>query len=187
MVNIYAVQLQDLLPESLKQDLDTAAIAEAITQELQSISSETIRCVLLSRIDEFSEQVLDLLAWHFHVDFYDTSLEVAQKRELVKNSLPWHKRKGTPAAVEELITAVFGDGRVEEWFEYEGQPYYFRVLTNNSAVTNEQAAEFTRALESVKNARSWLEAIIFVIGDEMELYLGGALHMGEYMTVKQVV
>lgn len=185
MVNIYAVQLQDLLPESLKQDPDIVGIAEAITQELQAISQETIKCVLLSRINDLSEPVLDGLAWHFHVDFYDTSLGVTQKRELVKNSLPWHKRKGTPAVIEELVTSVFSESKVQEWFQYEGQPYHFRVVFvpsnvhsalkgfthqqlsqyTHQQITNEEQhdtliAEVTKAINSVKNVRSVFDGFI---------------------------
>ncbi|MBO8136811.1 MAG: phage tail protein I [Desulfotomaculum sp.] len=186
MTDIYNISLLDILPESLIKDPDVKALAQAIDPELQAISSVIVECILLTRIDELPEEVVDVLALQFHVDFYEPDLPLKQKRELVKNSISWHKRKGTPSAVEELVTAIFGDGEVQEWFEYGGQPYHFKVLTNNSAATTTDVQRFERAVESVKNARSILEAVEITVTDEMELYLGGVVHVGEYYEVRQV-
>ncbi|GIO09679.1 hypothetical protein J31TS6_57070 [Brevibacillus reuszeri] len=186
MIDIFNVSILDILPESLKQDPDIVAIAEALTPELQETSRTIKETSIMSRIDEQPEEVIDLLAWQFHVDFYDPDLPLETRRELVKNSLPWHRRKGTPAAVEELITTVFGDGRVEEWFEYGGDPGYFKVITNNRSVTTDQAFLFIRALNSVKNTRSWLEKIEISQVEDHNLYFAGILHMGDKITVRQV-
>jgi phage tail P2-like protein len=187
MTDIYNVDLLDILPESLKQDPQVQAMCAAITPQLQAVSNAIIECVLLPRIDELPREVLDLLAWHLHVDFYNASYPVETKRQLVKNSLAWHKRKGTPSAVEELITAVFGDGEVEEWFEYGGQPYHFKVLTTNTSATTTDVQRFTRAVESVKNARSVLEAVEITATDELNLYFGNAVHIADYQEIRQVV
>lgn len=95
--------------------------------------------------------------------------------------------KGTPSAVEELISTLFDEGRVEEWFEYGGEPYTFRVVTNNSSVTQDRAMEFIKALNSVKNARSWLDRVIITQMEDMQLYFAGIVHTGDNLTIRQVV
>lgn len=187
MTDIYSVSLLDLLPQSLKQDPEVCAIAQALDPEFQEISATIVQTMVLHNVDNLPEDVLGLLAWQFHVDFYDPGLDIDQKRALVKSAIRRHRMKGTPAAVEELMQQVFGDGTVEEWFEYDGQPYHFRVVTNNMAVTNEQAELFVRALKSVTRQTAVLDTIIITMGDQMNLYLGGVLHTGDYLTVKQVV
>ncbi|PCK69941.1 hypothetical protein PL1_2883 [Paenibacillus larvae subsp. larvae B-3650] len=137
-------------------------------------------------MDELTDSEANELAYQFHVDFYDPSLPIEKKRELVKKSIPFHRRKGTPSAVEELISIIFGEGRVEEWFEYGGKPFHFRVLTNNPEVTQDKAIEFYRAVESVKRLSAHLERVILYQAEEMSLYMGCALHVGEKMTVRQV-
>lgn len=187
MINIFNVNLLDIMPESLKNDPQVQALCGAITPEIQAISNEIPQCILLPRIDDLPGDVVDLLAWHFHVDFYDTALPIEIKRQLVKKSMLWHKRKGTPSAVEELISTLFDEGKVVEWFEYGGQPYYFKVVTNNESVTQERAAEFTKALESVKNKRSWLEKVEITQSEKMNLYLAGVVHVGDFETIRQVI
>jgi phage tail P2-like protein len=186
MPDIYNVSLVDILPESLKSDPQVVAMAEAITPEIQDISEAISLIVLLATLDQQPEEVVDLLAWQYHVDFYDPALDLEIKRALVKNSFSWHRRKGTAAAVEELITTVFGEGRVVEWFEYGGEPYYFKVITNNTSVTTEQAFMFTRALNSVKNTRSWLEKVEISHVEDHSLFFAGILHMGDKITLRQV-
>ncbi|MCL6479553.1 MAG: phage tail protein I [Peptococcaceae bacterium] len=187
MIDIKNVRLVDLLPPNLIQDPTVKSAAEALDNELRAVAEAIQECVILAGIDDLSEEVLDILAWQLHVDFYEPDLPVETKRELVRNSIPWHRRKGTPAAVEELVVAVFGDGEVQEWFEYNGQPYHFKVLTTNTSATTTDVQRFTKTVESVKNARSVLEAVEITATDEMSLYLGGVVHIADYQEIRQVV
>ncbi|KEO84748.1 phage tail protein I [Tumebacillus flagellatus] len=186
MLDLKTVHLLDLVPPNIRDDPTVAAAAEAINGELQAVNSLIPLVSLMKTLDAQAEDVVDELAWQFHVDFYDPSLSIEQKRALVKNSISWHRRKGTPAAVEELIATLFGEGRVEEWFEYDGEPYTFRVITNNPAVTEEKALEFARAVNSVKNTRSRLDKVIVGDSKRMPLYIGFAVHIGEKLTIRQV-
>lgn len=187
MINIGDLKLVDLLPPSISSDPTVKAAAQALDNELKAVTHAVQEGLFLSRIDVLSEAVLDLLAWQFHVDFYESTLPVETKRQLVKQAIPWHRRKGTPAAVEELVTAVFGDGVVQEWFEYGGQPYNFKVITYNLAVTQQQANEFTRAVNAVKNTRSWLAGVEVTVNESMDLYLAGVVYQGDNLEIRQVV
>lgn len=187
MTNIRDIRLADILPPNIAKDPKVSAAAQALDSELQAVTAAIDQCLLLARIDELPEPVIDQLAWQFHVDFYEPDLPLEQKRALVKGALDWHKRKGTPAAVEELITALFDEGKVVEWWEYDGEPYKFKIVTHNTAVTNEKALEFIRALASVKNARSWLEKVEITLTDDVPLYLAGVVYMGDRLELRQVV
>jgi phage tail P2-like protein len=116
------------------------------------------RSIIYSGLDGVPESVLDLLAIELRTQYYDDTLPVETKRELVKGTLLWYTKAGTPKAVSELITAVFGEGHVEEWYEYGGEPYYFKILTN-AVMTPDMVEIFTELIRKVKNARSHLEAI----------------------------
>lgn len=185
MNDIYNISILDILPSNLKTDSKIVAAAKAIDIELQKTSDQIKEAILLARIDELSEEKLDLLAWQMHVDFYDTNYDVDKKRTLIKNTLIIHQTKGTPYAVEKLIESIFDEGFVEEWFEYGGEPFTFRVITNNSSVTNERAAEFIKALNSVKNIRSWLDRVIISQSEDLNVYFAGIVHIGDRITIKE--
>ncbi|MFS0838049.1 phage tail protein I [Paenibacillus sp. 1P03SA] len=186
MIELKHASLLDILPPNLKRDETVRAAALSLDGQLRQLSEEIGRLTFYDRLDKLTEEEADELAWQFHVDFYEPELPLEQKRELVRNAFRWHKRKGTPSAVEELVAALFGEGRVEEWFEYGGQPFRFRVITNNPEVTQERAREFYRAVESVKRLSARLERVILSQTEEMPLYVGGVFHMGEKMTIRQV-
>ena len=101
---------------------------------------------------------MDLLAVELDTQYYDTSLPIDSKRNLIKGTLVWYMSAGTPSAVEELVTAVFGEGEVKEWYEYGGDPYFFKIETN-AYLTPDINAQFAKMILRVKNARSHLEAI----------------------------
>lgn len=187
MIEIGEVKLIDLVPQNLRNDPKVKAAAESIDQQLKAVTELVDRTAIIHNIDTLSEQWLDQLAYQWHVDFYEPSLPIEQKRELVKNSLPWHKRKGTPSAVEELIRTIFYSGDVVEWWEYGADPGFFKVIITDPSATNERAHEFLAAVNSVKNVRSWLDVVEIKNVDDLPLYFGNVLHMGEYMTVEQVV
>ncbi len=187
MKDVTQIKFVDLLPESIKQDEQVIAAAKALDNELQTIIEATRKLAFLETLDEQPEEIVDELAWQRHVDFYKPDLPLEQKKALVKNSKIMHMRKGTPAAVEDLIAAVFGEGKVVEWFEYGGEPYHFKVVTNDYTLANERSEEFIKALNTVKNARSWLEKIEVTQVEEMNAYFAGILYLGDKLIIEQVV
>ncbi|MBB3132131.1 phage tail P2-like protein [Paenibacillus rhizosphaerae] len=184
MTDVRNMSLLDLLPTSIKYDPEVIAIAEALDEQVRVAVDEMYKLPLFSRLDELTDEEADELAWQFHVDFYDPTLPIEQKRELVKNAFKFHRRKGTPAAIEDLITILFGEGKVEEWFEYNGQPGRFRVITNNPAVTLERAQEFYRAIESVKRLSAHLEEVILSQTESLQLYFGTGMVVNEHIIIR---
>lgn len=126
--DLTSISLLDILPSNLLEDPQVSAAARALDAELQAVTRATAETLHLPRLDELPETVVDLLAWQWHVDFYEPlGLDIATKRRLVKESIAWHRTKGTPAAVEKMLKAVWGSAHIEEWFEYGGSPGCFRV------------------------------------------------------------
>lgn len=186
MINIYETSVLDLLPPNLRNDPDMIAASRAVDNEFLLIVNEVKKCILLPNLDILPSDVLDLLAWQMHVDFYDSALPIAVRRELIRNSIRWHKRKGTPSAVEELISTIFDSGQINEWFNYGGAPYTFQVITTNESVTTDRAEQFIRALNSVKNERSWLDKVIIQIGEMLDINFAGIVHTGDFITIEVI-
>lgn len=173
--DIYNVEWLDLIPPSISGDEQVQAISTAVTPQLQEVSQEIRECILLARIDKLPEPVIDLMAWQWHVDFYEPELTLDQKRALVKTAIDAHRHKGTAYAVELVVKAILNDGVVQEWFEYGGQPYYFRVIKINGQMPDADIyIRLKKAIDTVKNTRSWLEGISLQRGMTGTIYFGGA-------------
>ena len=161
---LQSLSLLDILPANLLEDKKVAAAAQALDAELQAVTKATVETMHLPRLDVLPEAVVDLLAWQWHVDFYEPlGMDIETKRKLVKESIAWHRIKGTPAAVEAVVSAAFDSSKVKEWYEYGGKPFYFKVITEDVTTDKVTLDNMRRAIDSVKNARSWLEKIEFLL------------------------
>lgn len=165
--------LLDILPQNLLRDEQIKAAAQALDAELQKITEATKEALLLPRLDELPEAVIDLLAWQWHVDFYEPTLGIGVKRRLVRESIAMHRIKGTKVAVELALRMTRHTGEVIEWFEYGGKPYYFRVSgIRADSVHPDGLRSLLRLIYEVKNERSWLENIDFVRPVRIGMYYG---------------
>lgn len=84
------------------------------------IIDDTGQVVFIPNIMSLTDSnLVDILAWQFHVDFYDNTRDLEFRKKLVQMSIAWHRTKGTVALVEEVIDTYFpGVGTLQEWFEY---------------------------------------------------------------------
>lgn len=170
------IKLQSIVPSSIGRDEQVKALCQAIDVKLQRVAAETELVLLLPRLNALPEEIIDELAWQYHVDFYDYSASLEKKRSLVRQAIAWHKRKGTPAAVEEVCTSVFKTAKVFENWEYGGEPYHFQVRLIEEAVPDEQVIDnLFRAIKETKNTRSWLDGLSFFRKLAIAIYTGGVM------------
>ena len=173
--DLQSASLLDILPPNLLADKKINAAARALDDELQKITAATRNVLLLPRLDELSEEVIDLLAWQWHVDFYEPSMSIETKRQLVRESIAWHRIKGTKAAVEKMTQTVFKGGVVTEWFEYGGEPYHFRIdVLNAPNMTEENRGRLLAVVNASKNTRSWLDELRFRREAQNDMYYASA-------------
>lgn len=171
MIKYEDAEVVSVLPPFLKENTDVQAISHAIKMGIKKLISFSKATALYANIDVLSEELLDLLAMELRTQYYDEGLDMETKRQLIKNTLIWYEKAGTPAAVGELVATVFGEGKVEEWFEYGGDPYLFRITTN-AALTPEMNTLFNQMVKQIKNARSHLESISITRTIRQPVYSG---------------
>ncbi|NTU28841.1 phage tail protein [Brevibacillus sp. HB1.1] len=182
MIDLTQVKLADIIPQNIRNDPNVAAIAAALDQELQAITSAIELLTPYVHIDQLTSEQVDELAWESHVDFYDTSLTIEQKRGLVRESSQWHRRKGTPWAVEQVVSIIFPGAKVAEWYEYGGDPYHFRVETEQAMTEETDLDRLFRIINATKRKSTWLENVTIKRNIEANLYFGGII--SEYKRIE---
>lgn len=150
-----------ILPENLKADAQIAALAKSLSAELAKILTDAQLTLHLPRLDSLPDNVLDHLAYQYHADFYSDDFSLDIKRNLIRETFFKHRIKGTAAAVEKILSAVMVNPVVEEYFEYSGAPYYFRIKTGGFLLELDNESRFLELINDAKNLRSWLEEITF--------------------------
>lgn len=167
------------LPTVLQNDPHMQALAAAIAAELEKLAREPRLAQIYTRIDELDETMLDALAADFKVDWWRPEATLEEKRNALKMSWYVHKHLGTKSAIETAVADYLGTGKVEEWFEYGGQPHHFRVASENNTaiITNYDA--FMSVLEVVQRRSSVLEHITALLHHTHALYIGTAMRVGK--------
>lgn len=196
MIKLTDARLTDALPKTLAEQPWVQALAEASRKMRRRVMAYADRTRLFCDIDEASEEALDALAVELQTPLYKNDYPLTVKRQIVKNSMLYYIRSGTRGAVEELLADIYQGADVEEWFEYGGEPNYFRVAIDISRTTVPVAemtpAELESWLYSVKRASSALESLSYMIrhaitiGCKVEAFLQsppecGTLECGTYL------
>lgn len=195
MIKLTDARLTDALPKTLAEQPWVQALAEASRKMRRRVMAYADRTRLFCDIEEASEEALDALAVELQTPLYKNDYPLTVKRQIVKNSMFYYIRSGTRGAVEELLADIYQGAEVEEWFEYGGEPNYFRVAIDISRTTVPVAemtpAELESWLYSVKRASSAPESLSYMIrhaitiGCKVEAFLQsppecGTLECGTY-------
>jgi len=168
-------RLIDNCTPSISYDRQVQAACFAFDPQCYEIIDETGQVIMIPSILSIDDSnLIDILAWQFHVDFYDSTKPLDFRRQLVQKSIQWHMTKGTPALVEEVLHLYWpGGATLEEWFEYKipfppGQPdpawhdrYRFRILIDENIIVDANDENAVLALiDRYKPISRWCEAII---------------------------
>ena len=166
------IDLFQLLPQFMQDDKNSQAFVYAIQDQMNKVSENIVHAKIYSRVGEMDDELLDELAWQFNVPEYDASYSIETKRTLIKNSLITHHKRGTAGVVEQIVKDIYGDAVLEEWFDYNGSPYHFKVRTTNTEATDEMLADLDRIIKETQNIRSYLEEVIVELMERSKLYIG---------------
>lgn len=123
-----------------------------------------------SDLDNVDPKYYDYLALCIHVQAYKTDYTNAQKLNLIKNGLYEYFLGGTKKAVKDLLAALLDTGEFTPWHEYGGNPYHFKIITDDTQ-TADLEAKFIKMLRDVKAARSILDSVELARVSENTLFI----------------
>ncbi|GGG19847.1 hypothetical protein GCM10007425_12830 [Lysinibacillus alkalisoli] len=158
---VHRAPTHQLLTRFMDSDAFTRNLFEVIVEELYEVAVEVPMLHLMANLEKQSDDVLDHLAWQFHVDFYDAKFERHKKIALIRTAFATHKYKGTPYAMEKVLEAVKLSGEVVEWFEYNGDPYHFSIELKLIQKLNDLNLIYDMIM-AYKNVRSWFDGFVIL-------------------------
>ncbi len=135
---------------------------KALSAPTARISAVPVPLRLLWRPMECPASHLPWLAWALSVDTWDPAWPEAVQRQVVAQAVALHRIKGTRRALESALEPISEGLSIEEWFEYGGQPYRFRVTQRIGATepwSGNKLGLIYQTIIRAKNVRSWLETI----------------------------
>lgn len=177
------VDILKLLPEWMQEDASIKALTVGTNEEARRVYALIGILTRWDKINRLGEDYLDFLAKELNIPWYRTDASIETKQRIILNSDLVHKILGTKKAVEMVVNDYFEEGEVREWFEYGGEPYHFRVVSENSESVEENSAMFLQLLNTVKRKSAWLDALAVLIECQSLVYAGAAYHDIEKITI----
>lgn len=155
-MNIYDVDLKKLISYGLLQDNHMQQLCDSVNLELRSLMNDSKFAKSSYDVDNASENILQHIAWQLNSELFFVGKTLADKRKLVKEAIRLHRKKGTKYAVEHAIQLILPNAKVEEWFEYSGEPYHFRVINTEKRSLREILTVIS-LINIMKSLRSWID------------------------------
>jgi P2-related tail formation protein len=195
------LSFSSLLPASICDDARIRAAAETLDGLLRRTAASIPNLLLFARLDPrnsravsplarlieaaggltpLNTELLEHLAWQFHVDFRDAAATQEQLMSMVLHSIPWHRIKGTPRAVSEGLRSIgYADARILEGggvVRHDGEILHDAAATyaagnrwaifdvevdlgDDMGISVASVAQLRQVVEVCKNARSHLRAL----------------------------
>lgn len=180
---ITAESLLRALPDVLREDAVTLGLATAIAAELEDAVNKVSLVNIYANIDTMDEPMLDILAKDFKVDWWRPNATIEEKRNTMKTSWYVHRHLGTPAAVKTAISDFIGTGRLEEWFEYGGQPHHFRIKDGDNSSIIENISQFMSVLRVVQRGSAVLDHITALLTSTQTIHVGMCMRLRKQVTI----
>ncbi len=153
---IKQTKLKSILPPSataLQLDLE-----QATATRLQQLANNSLE--FITNPDKCPSNLLPALAWAMSVDTWNENWSETTKRAVIRQAIQVGCTKGTIGAVKNALSAIGqSDIKIEEWFEYDGDPFMFKVkvLLNQDGQSLTDLDSALDAINNSKNLRSHLE------------------------------
>lgn len=110
-------------------------------------------------------EVLPFLAWGLAISHWNGEWSEEQKRAAIADAIPFHQRKGTRAAVEEILARFHPLLSITEWWETDriDDPHTFEVRAPSAIgadfLTAETALAIIRDVAAAKPLRSHFDFV----------------------------
>lgn len=128
MTDLWGTGLIEGLPPAVA-DEPWVRIMDKVYRERHQREMEAAELIhIYTQIDSQPEEILDVLAVQFKVDWYDSNYPLEAKRSIIKTALEVRRYYGTDWATLKAISAIYPRSEIEQWYDYGGTPVIPRDL-----------------------------------------------------------
>jgi len=187
MTDIRDASLIDFLPESIASDPEIIALSLAIDPELRAAGAAIIEAVILPRISELDDPILNELAWAFNLNnlqiWDDATTE--GKRSLLVNIFAIRKKSGTRFSVRRLFDLMSVVGEVIEWWEEAAPAYTYRlrIFVDQTGVTRSQLIQISELTHRFAPTRAKLSEYAVESDRRAPLLIYPAVTVGRHTSI----
>lgn len=176
MKDIRNSEIADILPHTVKTSAKRA-LSYALSCAFKNVYDSLLKVRIWQNLDNADTSLLDLIAAEVSCPFYQLAENDEEKCRLIKAAYGYNRKIGTVGAVQKLVEAAFGIGKVQEWYEYGGEEFFFKIMLGEGekVFTSEMYDLFALYIDKIKNKRAKLEALYIDTEISENLYCNMAI------------
>lgn len=180
MSNLITTDYQKIFPENLKKYKNLKVLAIEFEKNFKkNIVTKIEELAIYKNLNKQSNEVLSELAYQYSIDNWQESLSHQVKINLIKNAYWAHAKKGTKIAVVENLKKLNYPVTVQEWFEYGGKPFTFKLIANHLNSNYEWIDNLIEIVDKYKNCRSIVDTVDLEIDRNIATY-----KLGNFVTLE---
>lgn len=161
MIDLRDARITDAVPDIVSRQPWVRAMSLAFAGATMRILDEADASQIFTGIDKASEDVLDMLAVSFKVDWYNTASPIETKRQQIQQALQVRRTIGTAGALRQTVQTILPHVELIEWFQTDDNapPGTFELKTTDG-LTPEIAEQLVNMVGYAKNVRSHLRRLL---------------------------
>lgn len=180
MIKLQDTGLIEGLPPGIAEQ-HWVKVLDAVFRERQKKELEAVRKVFVyTAIDSAPENILDILAVQFKVDWYRDDYPIETKRRVIKTAMEVRRYCGTEWAVKQAISAIYPNSEIVEWYDYNGTPGHWQLrvnITENADIAYYTIKRMESLLGYARRCTAHLEGISYLIfNSDAHSYIGTGYH-----------
>ena len=170
MTDLWGTGLIEGLPPAVA-DEPWVRIMDKVYRERHQREMEAAELIhIYTQIDSQPEEILDVLAVQFKVDWYDSNYPLEAKRNIIKTALEVRRYYGTDWATLKAISAIYPRSEIEQWYDYGGTPGHFRVICSvDGALIPVKRREIRRSVNIYKRMTAHLDSLYLQVQAGIEI------------------
>lgn len=173
-MNVTNVKIEKLLPQLFANDSFMMALSKSVNSILQEAGKQNFLMPRVGKIDELSEEILDEIAYENNIFWYYKDDPIKTKKATIKNFRRVQNALGTPWAIRNVLTDIYGQAELIESFDDEElAPHTFSIyVVSQSSMTVEAKNRFLKRLRVIKRASSVMSQIYTVDSPQSDFFVG---------------
>ena len=183
MTDLWGTGLVEGLPPVVADEPWVRILDKVYRERHQREMEAAERVHIYTMIDSQPEEILDILAVQFKVDWYDSNYPLQAKRNIIKTALEVRRYYGTDWATLKAISAIYPRSEIEQWYDYGGTPGHFRVICSvDGALIPVKLREIRRSVNIYKRMTAHLDSLYLQVqaGLDVECELSSLVYRVPY-------
>lgn len=174
--------LYQSLPPNL-QTIENDCLGYAIDRQFAKLYKIAKELTIWSDLDGVNPRYYDQIAKTARASYYKSEYDDKKKLGIIKSAVMTRRHSGSVKAVEELVSKAFYYADFIPWYEYNGEPYHFKIIIKDEP-DSESKQLFEEMLKKTKAARSIIDGVE-IDSDKlsMQLYTGLAVQQVRIVSI----